>query len=142
MQTDRALRQMLINWFKAIPEDERDEQTSFEKRLMRRLSCLRQAVPRCDDMAAFNYVLPRKNIALHAPTKRGGTKLLVCNTGILQDQQFSELSSLLPPKCHLVINQSKVFRARLSCRRSSDEKESFEAMVSSSCWVNPVRSSP
>jgi S-adenosylmethionine:tRNA ribosyltransferase-isomerase len=60
----------------------------------------------------FDYVLPPERIAKH-PLPRGTSKLLVNKAGKLQSSTYANLAAYLPPKAHLVFNQTKVVQARL-----------------------------
>ena len=67
---------------------------------------------RLDD---FSFDLPHDLIAQTAPPRRGESRLLVLSrgTGALADRWFRELPSLLRPGDLLVMNNTRVFAARL-----------------------------
>lgn len=69
----------------------------------------------------FEYTLPKKFIA-HSPTQpRDHAKLMVVNrkTETISHQIFKDLSTLLLPTDVLVLNQSKVFPARIYGQKST-----------------------
>ncbi|MDA3927794.1 MAG: S-adenosylmethionine:tRNA ribosyltransferase-isomerase [Prolixibacteraceae bacterium] len=68
---------------------------------------------------AFNYELPNERIAKYPLEKRDDSKLLTWKSGDIADHQFSELAELLPQKCKLVFNNTKVIRARLHFKKET-----------------------
>ncbi len=62
----------------------------------------------------FNYTLPEKNIALY-PKKRGNSWLLVCfkKSGKCLKTNFSNIFKFLPKNSLLILNNTKVFKARI-----------------------------
>jgi S-adenosylmethionine:tRNA ribosyltransferase-isomerase len=67
----------------------------------------------------FDYDLPADRIACYPPTERGTTRLLVIEraTGQLRHAAYSDLDTFLEPGDLLVLNNSKVIRARLLCEK-------------------------
>jgi S-adenosylmethionine:tRNA ribosyltransferase-isomerase len=67
----------------------------------------------------FDYPLPSELIAQEPSLPRGNSRLMVVRRerGTIEHRHFSELPSLLPPKCLLVLNDSRVIPARLFCRK-------------------------
>ncbi|RTY38383.1 tRNA preQ1(34) S-adenosylmethionine ribosyltransferase-isomerase QueA [Chlorobium phaeovibrioides] len=63
----------------------------------------------------FDYSLPEERIAKYPPDNRGATRLLVLNrhTGSVQHARYSNLEAFLGHGDLLVINTTKVVRARL-----------------------------
>jgi S-adenosylmethionine:tRNA ribosyltransferase-isomerase len=63
----------------------------------------------------FDYVLPESSIAQTPVEPRDSSRLLVMNrqTGELTHKHFSDLGDLLRPGDLLVVNESRVFKARL-----------------------------
>jgi S-adenosylmethionine:tRNA ribosyltransferase-isomerase len=61
----------------------------------------------------FNYNLPDERIAKHPLKERDASKLLVYNKGQISDYIFRELPNLLPSNSLLLLNNTKVIRARL-----------------------------
>jgi S-adenosylmethionine:tRNA ribosyltransferase-isomerase len=70
--------------------------------------------------SAFEYTLPPHLIASHPAERREGSRLLVIrrSTGDLEHRQFGELPELLTPGDVLVLNETRVFPARLVGRRA------------------------
>lgn len=66
-------------------------------------------------LADFTYTLPPRLIAQEPVTPRDHSRLLLLNrqTGSITHHHFYDLPALLPPKLHLVANNTKVFPARL-----------------------------
>jgi S-adenosylmethionine:tRNA ribosyltransferase-isomerase len=69
--------------------------------------------------ADFDYVLPPELIAQQPPAARGQSRLLVLDrqSGAISHHQFAELPSLLHSGDALVVNDTRVFPARLIGRR-------------------------
>lgn len=63
----------------------------------------------------FSYRLPQKNIAIRPPKTRGTSRLLTLNrkTGAMSDAFYAQLSDFLVPGDAVVINDTRVMRARL-----------------------------
>jgi S-adenosylmethionine:tRNA ribosyltransferase-isomerase len=70
-------------------------------------------------LSEYSFDLPEELIAQEPPAERGASRLLTLDrrTGALGDHAFAELPSLLAPGDLLVINDSRVFAARLLGRR-------------------------
>ncbi len=70
---------------------------------------------------AFNYTLPESLIALHPPAERDGGRLMVLDreTDGIRHASIRELPGILPRDALLIINDSKVIKARLRGRRPS-----------------------
>jgi len=96
------------------------------------------------NVADFDFHLPEELIAQEPPAERGGSRLMVLDRadGRISHHQFSELPSLLQPGDLLVINDTRVFPARLigtrlpgggaaECLlvRPADEPDSWIALV-------------
>jgi S-adenosylmethionine:tRNA ribosyltransferase-isomerase len=71
------------------------------------------------NIAEFDFNLPSDLIAQEPPAERGASRLLVLNrsSGDVQHRAFADLPSLLSPSDLLVVNDTRVFRARLLGRR-------------------------
>lgn len=69
----------------------------------------------------FDYHLPPELIAQHPAERRDASRLLVVRraTGALEDHQFPDLISLIPPGDVLVLNTTRVRHARLFGTRPS-----------------------
>jgi len=67
----------------------------------------------------FDYELPESLIAFHPAERRDGARLLVLDpaSGSIAHFAISDLPSLLPPRCLLVANDTRVIKARLKARR-------------------------
>lgn len=68
----------------------------------------------------FDYKLPEERIALFPPKKRGDSRLLVLHrkTGKIDHRKYSDLADVLSPGALMVINDTKVIKARLPARNS------------------------
>lgn len=75
----------------------------------------RMAVYNCAPMrvADFDFDLPDELIAQFPAAERGGSRLLHVGQHVLQDRRFSELPDLLQPNDLLVMNDTRVIKARL-----------------------------
>jgi len=74
-------------------------------------------------IADFDFDLPDDLIAQFPPTVRGGSRLLhVEASGTLHDRWFSELPTLLRPDDLLVLNDTRVIKARLFGTKDSGGK--------------------
>ena len=67
------------------------------------------------DLAEFDYELPEELIAQEPLADRAAARMLVVNraAGTWEDRQFREFPSFLAPGDCLVLNDSRVFPARL-----------------------------
>ncbi len=72
-------------------------------------------------VADFDYELPEESIAKYPPLERGSTRLLVLNrqTGAMQHARYSDLDAFLQPGDLLVLNNTRVVRARLFARKTT-----------------------
>ena len=66
-------------------------------------------------LSDFKFTVPDKMIAKYPPKKRGDSRLMVLdrNTQTADDRMFKDLLSCLQPGDCLVVNETKVFPARL-----------------------------
>ena len=66
-------------------------------------------------LAAYDYHLPPENIAQHPADRRDQSRLLVldCLADSMDHQRFTAITDLLRPDDLLVVNDSRVFPARL-----------------------------
>ena len=66
-------------------------------------------------LSDFDYELPEELIAQYPAKKRDGSRLLVLNkkTGVIEHTQFSQIADYLNPGDVLIVNETKVFPARL-----------------------------
>ena len=72
----------------------------------------------------FDYHLPQSQIAQVPATPRDSSKLLVMDrhSGQIKHHVFKDLAQILTPNDVLVLNQTKVFPARLSGKKSTGGK--------------------
>lgn len=72
-------------------------------------------------LADFDYQLPPEKIAQTPAEPRDGSRLLVVNrtSGEFTDQHFSDLTDILTSNDVLVVNDTKVFPARLMAQKES-----------------------
>jgi len=63
----------------------------------------------------YDFELPADRIAQHPPARRGDSRLMVVNrsTGEISHKQFSDLEQLIHSGDAIVLNTTRVFRARL-----------------------------
>lgn len=74
-------------------------------------------------LSEFDFNLPPELIAQHPPAQRGESRLLVCPLASpLENQQFQHVLTLLQPNDVLVINDTKVLKARLQGTKASGGK--------------------
>ena len=75
-------------------------------------------------LAAYHYELPEKSIAQFPAHKRDHSRLLVLNrrTGLIQHLHFHQITGLFTPGDLLVLNDTRVFPARLHGRKESGGK--------------------
>jgi len=70
----------------------------------------------------FDFALPEHLIAQHPPEKRGTSRLLHVQGDTLEDRNFSDLLQLLRPDDVLVLNDTRVIKARLFGEKHSGGK--------------------
>lgn len=100
----------------------------------------------------YDFLLPADRIAQEPLARRDDSKLLVLDraSGIITHRRFRDLVNLIPPGDALVLNTTKVFRARLLGRRASGADAEilllreigdgkWEAMVSPGGKLRPGR---
>jgi len=61
----------------------------------------------------FDFDLPERLIAQHPPERRGASRLLYAHDGQLEDCAFADLLRLVGPNDLLVLNDTRVIKARL-----------------------------
>jgi len=81
---------------------------------------------RLDD---FDYTLPQELIAQFPPVERGASRLLHLDgrTGALADRQFRDIVELVAPGDVVVVNDTRVIKARLAGRKRTGGR--IEVMV-------------
>lgn len=67
----------------------------------------------------FDYELPDERIAKHPLGQRDASKLLVVRNGQMLETQFSQIAQHLPSGSFLMLNNTKVVRARLRFTKTS-----------------------
>jgi S-adenosylmethionine:tRNA ribosyltransferase-isomerase len=69
----------------------------------------------------FDYQLPEELIAQQPPAQRGASRLLHLDgaTGALADRQFGDITSLIAPGDIVVLNDTRVIKARLRGRKKT-----------------------
>ncbi len=67
----------------------------------------------------FDFVLPEQLIAQHPPEQRGASRLLYAHDGTLEDRSFADLLQLVRPNDVLVLNDTRVIKARMSGNKES-----------------------
>ena len=72
-------------------------------------------------LADFDYALPAELIAQHPAKERGASRLLHLDgkTGVLKDRAFADLPRLLDARDALVLNDTRVIKARLHGAKES-----------------------
>jgi S-adenosylmethionine:tRNA ribosyltransferase-isomerase len=75
-------------------------------------------------LSDFDYHLPPELIAQHPPARRTSSRMLVVNRrdGSLTDSTFNRLTDFIDASHFLVVNDSRVFNARLIGRRQTGGK--------------------
>ncbi|MCX6827639.1 MAG: S-adenosylmethionine:tRNA ribosyltransferase-isomerase, partial [candidate division Zixibacteria bacterium] len=76
------------------------------------------------DLSLFDFCLPEGFIAYYPARRRDGSKLMVLNrqTGEIRHKKFPDIVDYLNPGDGLIINNTKVFKARLFCHRPTGGK--------------------
>ncbi|HDS08397.1 MAG TPA: S-adenosylmethionine:tRNA ribosyltransferase-isomerase [Bacteroides sp.] len=69
------------------------------------------------DTASYTYTLPGERIARYPLPDRDQSRLLYCNQGEISHHLFSDLPVLLPQEALVVMNNTRVIRARLMFRK-------------------------
>jgi S-adenosylmethionine:tRNA ribosyltransferase-isomerase len=70
----------------------------------------------------FDFVLPERLIAQHPPEERGASRLLYAHDGVIEDRRFADLLRLVRPDDVLVLNDTRVIKARLFGSKESGGK--------------------
>jgi S-adenosylmethionine:tRNA ribosyltransferase-isomerase len=79
-------------------------------------------------LSDFNFELPEELIAQHPPEIRGQSRLLDCsNLPLISDRAFSDIVELIQPNDCLLLNNTKVIKARLQATKESGGK--LEVMI-------------
>lgn len=67
----------------------------------------------------YSYHLPEEKIALHPLAQRDASKLLVYKKGIIEENVFANITSLLPEHSLLVFNNTRVINARIRFKKTT-----------------------
>ncbi|MCR4299343.1 MAG: tRNA preQ1(34) S-adenosylmethionine ribosyltransferase-isomerase QueA [Gallionella sp.] len=67
----------------------------------------------------FDFILPERLIAQHPLAQRGASRLLYAHDGVLEDCRFADLLRLVRPNDVLVLNDTRVIKARLFGNKDS-----------------------
>jgi len=67
----------------------------------------------------FTYELPEERIARQPLAERDSSRLLLYRDGTILDRRFHDLPDLLPANALLVLNETRVVRARIIFRRAT-----------------------
>ena len=70
-------------------------------------------------LSDYDFDLPEALIAQHPAAQRSASRLLVINEGAVADQHFTDLPDLLNPGDLLVMNDTRVLRARFFGQKAS-----------------------
>jgi len=70
----------------------------------------------------FDFDLPERLIAQHPPARRGASRLLYAHGGSLENRHFADLLQLVGPNDVLVLNDTRVIKARLFGSKDSGGK--------------------
>lgn len=70
----------------------------------------------------FDFVLPERLVAQHPPERRGSSRLLYAHGGVLEDCRFADLLRLVGSGDVLVLNDTRVIKARLFGEKTSGGK--------------------
>ena len=70
----------------------------------------------------FDFVLPEALIAQHPPEKRGASRMLCVNDAVLEDGRFDDFLQKINPGDVLVLNDTRVIKARLFGEKQSGGK--------------------
>jgi len=89
-------------------------------------------------LADFDYELPAELIAQHPPKERGASRLLHLDgaSGKLVDRAFSDLPQLVDARDVLVLNETRVIKARLF---GANRAAAGSSCSSSACWASTRR---
>ena len=72
-------------------------------------------------LSDFDYELPQELIAQHPAAERSASRLLHLDgaTGAIEDLRFTDILRLLDPRDVLVVNDTRVIKARLHGRKDT-----------------------
>lgn len=81
-------------------------------------------IPRFDQ-SSLTYILPEDNIALFPKDQRDESKLLIVDSNqqtLLTDAVFKDIDQFLPPNSFMIVNASKVIKARIYAHKQTGGK--------------------
>jgi S-adenosylmethionine:tRNA ribosyltransferase-isomerase len=93
-------------------------------------------------LSDFDFDLPEHLIAQHPPEQRGESRLLFCGENqVIEDLRFCHIINLLQPNDVLIVNDTKVLKARLEGFKSSGGKVEvmLERILDSRCFTALIR---
>ena len=93
--------------------------------------------PMSGSTAAFDYDLPQALIAQQPAARRDASRLMVLEGDATQHRRFSDLPQLLESGDLLVLNETRVVRARLLGRRAGGGRA--ELLLAAPGGVDPLR---
>ncbi len=67
----------------------------------------------------YSYHLPEDRIALHPLAQRDASRLLIYNTGKIEETVFANIAAVLPEDTLLVFNNTRVINARLRFKKNT-----------------------
>lgn len=86
----------------------------------------------------FDYNLPEERIAKYPPKKRGDTRLLLlnCDNSLVKpsDKKYADLADLIPSNAVIVLNDTKVLRARFFAKYDKTGKECEILYLNNISW--------
>ncbi len=97
-----------------------------------------------DDFSFYDYQLPPELIAQFPAQRRDGSRMLVCENGRpqLKDRMFVDFPSMVGQGDLLIVNDSRVFPARLTGQRAESGGKIevlFVRQESPGCWLAMTR---
>ena len=101
-------------------------------------------------LADFDFTLPDNLIAQHPASERDGSRMMLVRreTGTREHLRFRDLPDVLGPEHFLVVNETRVFPARLRARRPGKNEEIEILLLREEChgrWLaltKPGRKTP
>jgi S-adenosylmethionine:tRNA ribosyltransferase-isomerase len=72
-------------------------------------------------LAEYDYDLPESRIAPHPLAERDRSRLLLCDipSGSIEHHRFSDIVSIIPPDAMLLVNDTRVVRARIIMHKAT-----------------------
>ena len=91
-------------------------------------------------MSDFDYDLPADRIAAYPLARRDRSRLLVCDasSGGIEHRVFADLSTLLPDDTLLVVNDTRVVRARIVVKKPSGGRIEFFLLEPTAPSIDPA----